>query len=108
MSVLLRRVVSPWMRWTSPANVAALSLWRTCRLDELILIGLSRFWENPCSALGGPLGAAWAAGGGDGWAAGGAAWTSDAADIATATTIPAANGFMASASPASRCFAFLG
>ena len=32
----------------------------------------------------------------------------DAADIATATTNPAANGFIVSASPASRCFAFPG
>src|SRR5262249_29994746 len=40
----------------SPANVATLSLSRTSSVAELILIGLSRFCENPCSALGGPLG----------------------------------------------------
>src|SRR5271163_4869372 len=96
------------MRWTSPEKVATLSLSRTSRLAELILMGLSRFWEKPCRALGGPLGAAavWAAGLVATTGIGEAAWANDTAETDMATMSPAARSFMVLAPREDRCFAF--
>ena len=46
-------VVSPCATRTFPMKVALFSLSRTSSVIDVMRIGLSRFTEKPCSALGG-------------------------------------------------------